>query len=88
MLADILRRYQSFNPETGDFDLPRLMTEYADVLGINYVYLSQIYSGNRKPGMETFSKLMRAFPCAQDAIGREIGAALAAPERETERVTA
>lgn len=82
MLTDILRRYQFYNPLTDTFDLPRMHTEYAELLGINYVYLSQIYNGSRKPGMETFTKLMRAFPQAQEQIGREIGAALAAPQGE------
>jgi hypothetical protein len=79
VLADIIRKYQSYNPETGDFNKPRLLTEYADLLGVNYVYLSQIYNGTngRKPGMETFAKLMRAFPNEQEAIGKALGAALA-----------
>ena len=76
MLAEILRRYQHFNPLTGEFDQSRLMTEYAELLGINYVYLSQMYSGARKPGMETFAKLMRAFPTASAEIGLAIAEAL------------
>jgi transcriptional regulator with XRE-family HTH domain len=91
MLADIIRRYQSFNPDTGEFDKPRLLTEYAELLGVSYVYLSQLYNGTngRKPGMETFAKLMRAFPSAQAVIGHQIANALAAPEREAdEAVTA
>ncbi len=80
MLADIIRKYQSYNPDTGGFDKPRLLTEYAELLGVNYVYLSQIYNGSngRKPGMETFAKLMRTFPRAQEAIGSEMAAALSA----------
>lgn len=82
MLTEIIREYQMFNPETGAFDQHRSLTEYADLLGINYVYLSQMYSGARKPGMETFSKLMRAFPSAADAIGIGIAKALQ-PQPET-----
>ncbi len=92
MLADIIRKYQRYNPETGEFDKARLLTEYAELLGVNYVYLSQIYnsSNGRKPGMETFAKLMRAFPSAQDAIGSEIAAALSTitPAIEQEQVPA
>ncbi len=80
MLADIIRRYQSYNPETGGFDKPRLMTEYAEIIGINYVYLSQIYSGGRKPGMETFGKLMRAFPDAAPKIAAEMASAMTAAD--------
>lgn len=76
MLADIIRDYQFYDPETGRFDKPRLQTEYAEALGIHYVYLSQIYSGARKPGMETFTKLMKAFPMAGDDIGKRIAEAL------------
>ena len=78
MLTDILRRYQSYNEETGKFDQPRMLTEYAALLGLNYVYLSQMYSGSRNPGMETFIKLTRAFPGAQEDIGQQLAAALAA----------
>lgn len=90
MLAAIIRKYQSFNPETGGFDKPRLLTEYADLLGVSYVYLSQLYNGTngRKPGMETFAKLARAFPTAREAIGGDLAAALAAPEREVTEVPA
>jgi hypothetical protein len=35
MLADIIRKYQRYNPETGEFDKPRLLTEYAGLLGVN-----------------------------------------------------
>lgn len=76
MLADIIRDYQSYNPETGHFDKHRPMTAYAEALGINYAYLAQIYSGARKPGMETFTKLMKAFPMAGDDIGKRIADAL------------
>lgn len=84
MLADIIRDYQSYNSLSGDFDQPRMMTEYAEVLGIHYVYLSQIYNGSRKPGMETFTKLMKAFPAASDDIGKRIAQALK-PSAENER---
>ncbi len=79
MLGDIIRRYQSYNPDTGAFDKPRNLTEYAAELGINYVYLSQIYGGARNPGMETFGKLMRTFPQAADDIARQMAKALKQP---------
>ncbi len=80
MLADIIRHYQNYNPVTDDFDTPRSMTEYAAAIGISYVYLSQIYTGFRKPGNATFGKLMRAFPKRSEEIAVAMGRALSRPQ--------
>lgn len=78
MLADVIRRYQEYNPDTDQFDRARNTTEYAELLGMNAVHLFQIYNGSRNPGMATFSKLMRAFPNTTEAIGKEMAAAMRA----------
>ncbi len=83
MLADIIRKYQRYNPQTGAFDAERNTREYAELTGIPYVYLRQIITGARQPGTTTFAKLMRAFPGAREAIASEMAAALGTRPAET-----
>lgn len=77
MLADIVRRYQSFNPDSGEFDRPRGVREYARLLGINHGYLSQILNGIESPGLTVIIALARAFP--QSPAADEIAEALKQP---------
>jgi transcriptional regulator with XRE-family HTH domain len=81
MLAQIIRRYQSYNPETGAFDAERSANEYARLLGVNHSTLSLIYSGARNPGISVVRGLARAFPAAAG----DLGAALVAGGVEDER---
>lgn len=79
MLTEILRRYQSYNPETGAFDQPRSLRTYAQLLGVNVSTLSILFSGIQgQPSLATMQALAHTFPSAID----EIAAALAAPGAE------
>jgi transcriptional regulator with XRE-family HTH domain len=84
MLTTILRRYQDYNPTSGEFDHKRGLREYGRLLGVSHATLSLIYSGQRDPSVEVLRAVAQAFPAAAP----EIAAALAAPERESDRVTA
>ncbi len=78
MLTEIIRRYQSYNPDTGAFDSPRGMREYARLLGVNNGQLSQILNGIQRPGLKVIAALARTFPAA----AAEIAEALAAEPAE------
>lgn len=82
MLNEILRRYKSFNPDTGEFDTTRGVREYARLLGVNDGQLSQILNDIQRPGLTVVQALARTFP----ESAPEIAAALSAPEREVEAV--
>ena len=68
MLIDIVRRYQSYCPDTGTFDCPRGVREYARLLGVNHGQLSQILNGIQRPGLTVVVALGRTFPAAADDI--------------------
>lgn len=86
MLTEILRRYQSFNPDTGAFDQPRSLRTYAVTLGVNVSTLSILFADiQAQPSMRTMQALAHTFPQSID----EIAAAIAAvPDRQHERVPA
>lgn len=73
MLNDILRRYRSYNPDTGEFDVKRGVREYARLLGVNDGQLSQILNDLQRPGLTVIQALARAFP----ASAYELAVALA-----------
>lgn len=75
MLTEIIRRYQAYNPETGAFDNPRGVREYARLLNVNHGQLSQILNGLQRPGLTVIRALAITFPDAAD----EIAAALQEP---------
>lgn len=84
-LAQIIIKYQRFNPATGGLDLERTQREYAELLGVSRVFITQITNGDREPGVDLLRSLSRLFPAA----ATEIAAALAAaPESERQAVTA
>lgn len=78
MLNEVIRRYRSYNPETGAFDVVRGVREYARLLGVNDGQLSQILNDIQRPGLTVVQALARTFPASAD----EIAAALAAPSAE------
>jgi DNA-binding transcriptional regulator YdaS (Cro superfamily) len=87
MLTELVRRYQSYDPETGRFDRPRGVREYARLLGVNNGQLSQILNGIVPVGLTVARALARTFP----EIAGEVGAALiadAVPDDERQAVTA
>lgn len=83
MLNEMLRRYRSYNPDTGEFDVRRGVREYARLLGVNEGQLSQILNDIQRPGLTVVQALARTFPEAAP----EIAAALAAPDTDTETPT-
>ncbi len=84
MLTTILKDYQRYNPESGKFDRPRTLREYARVLGVNHATLSMIFQGKREPGGFVIRALFDTFPSSAQAFAT----AIAVPEREPEAVTA
>jgi transcriptional regulator with XRE-family HTH domain len=75
MLTEILRRYQRFNPETGEFDADRSLRAYSRLLGVNVSTLSFLFNGiQSEPSRATLQALARTFPAAAP----EIAAALQA----------
>jgi transcriptional regulator with XRE-family HTH domain len=87
VLNEVLRRYRSYDPETGEFNVRRGVREYARLLGVNDGQLSQILNDIQRPGIGTLQALARTFPAAAP----EIAAALAGqplPERELAQVPA
>ncbi len=84
MLVEILRRYKSYDPSTGEFTATRSLREYGRVIGVSDTQLSQIFNGHRRPGMSVLERLAQTFTEA----GKEIGAAFAAnAEREPAEAT-
>jgi transcriptional regulator with XRE-family HTH domain len=87
MLTELVRRYQSYDPQTGRFDRPRGVREYARLLGVNNGQLSQILNGIVPAGLTVARALARTFP----ETATDVGAALigdAVPDDEREAVTA
>lgn len=75
-LIDVLRRYQSYDPETRRFDATRSDRQYALLVGVDPATLSRIYSGERPVSTRVLRGLTRTFPAASV----DIAAALAQPE--------
>ncbi len=75
MLTSVLRRYQRFDPDTGEFESSRSLRQYAAMLGVNHATLSELFNQDeRQPSTMVLQALARTFPQAAD----EIVAALAA----------
>lgn len=69
MLTSVLRRYQRYDPETGQFNSPRSLRQYAALLGVNHATLSELYSlSEREPSTMVLQALVRLFPAAADDI--------------------
>lgn len=60
----LLKRWQTYNPQTGTFDVERTNREYANLLGMHESQLSKVYSGASAVGMKLLVGLARAFPAA------------------------
>ncbi len=74
MLTGILRKYQ------GDLT----QNEFARLLGLSSAGISLIYTGQRGVGVDVLRAFLKQFPEAAP----EIAKALAAPERQPEKVSA
>jgi transcriptional regulator with XRE-family HTH domain len=75
MLTDILRRYQRYDPATGEFNQDRSLRGYAQLLGVNVSTLSIIFNGIQDaPSRATLQALARTFPAAADEIAEALKA--------------
>lgn len=75
MLTEVLRRYQSYNPDTGTFDEQRSLRAYARLLDVSASTLSEIYAGNiAEPSRATLQALARTFPRAAYDIAEALKA--------------
>lgn len=77
MLTDVVRKYQSFDPETKQFTRTRGLREYARLLGVNHATLSLLYSTpGRQPSRGILQKLAHTFPEATEEIGSALAASI------------
>lgn len=76
----LLKRWQSYNPDTGTFDRPRTNREYAEALGIHESYLSKCYLGISPVGLKALSGLAQLFPDAAIEIATAMTARLTTAE--------
>ena len=67
-LAEIVVRYRRYNPVSGEMDIERTQLDYANLLGVSRVFITQISNGDREPGVDLLRSLSRAFPPAADDI--------------------
>lgn len=67
-LAQIVVRYQRYDPATGERNADRNQREYADLLGVSRPFITQISNGDREPGVDILRALSRTFPAAADEI--------------------
>lgn len=86
MLTTVLKRYQEYDLESGQFGYKRSLREYARLLGVSHATLSVVYSGQREPSIDVLLALAQKFPGA----AKEIAAALSTntPAIEQEQVPA
>ncbi|HET8627806.1 MAG TPA: helix-turn-helix transcriptional regulator [Thermomicrobiales bacterium] len=70
MLAEVVRRYRSYDPATGRFDVERGVREYARLINVNAGQLSEILNGKRQPGSRVLRRLAQTFPSAAAEIGK------------------
>ncbi len=64
-IVSVLRRYQTFDPQRGDFGAQRSMRQYAALLGTSAATLSRCYSGDQGVSLDLVQALMRVFPTAE-----------------------
>lgn len=75
---DLLIKYQTCDPATGAFTVPRSKADYARLLDVNPVHLTQLYQRKRPISLVTARALIRVFPQA----AAEVTAAIERIERE------
>jgi hypothetical protein len=66
----LLRRWQAYNPASGQFDMTRTNRDYAELLGIHESSLSKIYAGLAPVGLKPLAGLAHAFPQAAPELAR------------------
>jgi hypothetical protein len=83
----LVRHYQTYNPDTGEFDTTRMDKEYADMLGIHPSQLSRLLGGHVHMSPALIRAFLRTFPQAAAEVGPAL-LAEAETEREAEHVPA
>lgn len=71
-LVELVRKYQSYNPDTGGFDSKRTQVEYATELGVKTPILNRFLSGSRPNGGLILRAFLRTYPEAAAAVTRAI----------------
>jgi dipeptidase len=71
-LADLLRRYQSYDPVTGHFDQARTLRQYASLLGTDAGTLSRCFNGKQPVNLRILRALIRTFPAAGIDVSRAL----------------
>lgn len=61
-LAAIVKRYQTYDRETGGFTATRSLRGYARLLGLTHSQLSRFYSGQIDAPWHVLRALLRVFP--------------------------
>jgi hypothetical protein len=75
---EILLRYQSCDPVTGRFNVPRNRKQFAELLGVDQALLWKFYEGQIGTSLVMARALVRTFPQAR----AEVAEALLAGEPE------
>ncbi len=78
-LVALLKKYQAFNPETGEFDEPRTNRDYARLLGVHESSLSRAYDGLQPVNLRMVQGLLQTFPEASDLAAEVLRARRAEP---------
>ena len=71
-LAELVRKYQRYDPATGGFDRVRTQREYAAELRLHPVDLSRFLTGARPSGAKVLRAFLRTYPEAAVAVTRAI----------------
>lgn len=74
----LVRRYQAFDPDTGEFSTIRSDNQYAKLLRVNRALLSRFYAGIIQDSHVLLTAFLRTFPSAAP----EVAAAISAREAE------
>ena len=62
----LVRRYQRYDPMTGQFNVVRSDNQYARLLGVRRALLSRFYSGQIRDSRVLVTAFLRTFPHAID----------------------
>jgi hypothetical protein len=92
-LRDLVERYRSFDPATGEFTAERGLREYAAMLGVHPSMLSRFLNKGIRDSRVVLDAFLRTFPQATQEVGSALlaGALSAdapAPAKEAEHVPA
>jgi hypothetical protein len=69
-VIEYVRRYQAYDPDTGEFTARRSITEYAELLGVDQTNLSRFYRAQRRRPWRIVVGLLKAFPETAPEVSR------------------